>query len=49
VQGLVTSEQWARFHCIRGDIRNLEDCRQACGSPSRFDPEAPSPPATAVD
>ena len=49
VQGLVAPEQWARFHFIRGDIRNLEDCRQACGGLSPFDPEAPSPPATAVD
>ena len=30
VQGLVTSEQWARFRFVRGDIRNLDDCRQAC-------------------
>lgn len=30
VQDLVTPEQWARFHFIRGDIRNLEECRQAC-------------------
>ncbi|MGY6217751.1 SDR family oxidoreductase [Methylolobus aquaticus] len=29
VQRLVTPEQWARFHFIKGDIRNLEDCRQA--------------------
>lgn len=30
VQGLVSSGQWANFHLIRGDIRNLEDCRKAC-------------------
>lgn len=30
VQSLVTPEQWARFHFIKGDIRNLEDCQQAC-------------------
>jgi UDP-N-acetylglucosamine 4-epimerase len=29
VQSLVTRKQWANFHFIRGDIRNLEDCRQA--------------------
>lgn len=30
VQNLVTSEQWARFRFLQGDIRNLDDCRQAC-------------------
>jgi UDP-N-acetylglucosamine/UDP-N-acetylgalactosamine 4-epimerase len=30
VQSLVTPAQWARFSFIRGDIRQLEDCRQAC-------------------
>lgn len=30
VQSLVTSEQWARFKFLQGDIRNLDDCRQAC-------------------
>ena len=30
VRGLVTFERWARFRLIRGDIRNLEDCRHAC-------------------
>ena len=30
VQGLVSPEQWARFSFIEGDIRKLEDCRQAC-------------------
>jgi UDP-N-acetylglucosamine/UDP-N-acetylgalactosamine 4-epimerase len=29
VQTLVTEEQWARFRFIEGDIRNLEDCREA--------------------
>jgi len=30
VQTLVGAEQWARFRFIKGDIRQLEDCRQAC-------------------
>ncbi|WP_300647843.1 NAD-dependent epimerase/dehydratase family protein [Paenalcaligenes sp.] len=30
VQGLVSTEQWARFSFIEGDIRNLEDCQQVC-------------------
>lgn len=30
VQGLVSTEQWARFSFIEGDIRNLEHCQQAC-------------------
>lgn len=30
VQGLVSSEQWARFNFIQGDIRNLAECNQAC-------------------
>jgi len=30
VQSLVSPEQWARFQFIQGDIRNLDDCRQAC-------------------
>jgi UDP-N-acetylglucosamine 4-epimerase len=30
VQSLVTPAQWARFRFIRGDIRNLQDCRSAC-------------------
>ena len=29
VQASVTSEQWERFTFIKGDICNLEDCRQA--------------------
>jgi UDP-N-acetylglucosamine 4-epimerase len=29
VQSLVTPAQWANFHFIQGDIRNLEDCQQA--------------------
>lgn len=32
VQGLVSSEQWARFQFIAGDIRNIEDCQRACDS-----------------
>lgn len=30
VQTLVGREQWARFRFIKGDIRQLEDCRRAC-------------------
>ena len=30
VRGLVSSEQWARFRFIEGDIRKLDDCRSAC-------------------
>jgi UDP-N-acetylglucosamine 4-epimerase len=30
VQNQVTAEQWARFHFINGDIRKLDDCKQAC-------------------
>lgn len=30
VQALVQPKQWARFRFIRGDIRNLQDCREAC-------------------
>lgn len=30
VQSLVTPEQWARFQFIKGDIRELADCQQAC-------------------
>lgn len=29
VQERVSQEQWAHFHFIRGDIRDLEDCRKA--------------------
>lgn len=29
VQGLVSSEQWAKFTFIKGDIRHLEDCKKA--------------------
>lgn len=29
VQTLVTEEQWGRFRFIEGDIRNLDDCREA--------------------
>lgn len=31
VQKLVTPGQWERFRFIRGDIRDVETCRQACG------------------
>jgi len=30
VQGLVTPAQWARFRFIKGDIRELDDCKAAC-------------------
>lgn len=30
VQALVTPEQWIRFNFIKGDIRELTDCQQAC-------------------
>lgn len=30
VQTLVSSEQWARFRLIKGDICNQENCRKAC-------------------
>lgn len=30
VQTLVSTEQWANFRFIRGDIRNLADCHVAC-------------------
>lgn len=30
VQGVVTKEQWQRFHFIKGDIRELADCHRAC-------------------
>jgi UDP-N-acetylglucosamine/UDP-N-acetylgalactosamine 4-epimerase len=30
VQHRVGTEAWGRFHCIKGDIRELTVCRQAC-------------------
>lgn len=30
VRNVVTREQWARFAFLKGDIRELEDCRRAC-------------------
>jgi len=30
VQQLVTADQWSRFSMIRGDITDLDACRQAC-------------------
>lgn len=30
VQGMVTPDQWRCFKFIKGDIRSLEDCREAC-------------------
>lgn len=32
VQSLVTAEQWAGFRFIEGDIRQLQDCHNACVS-----------------
>lgn len=34
VQALVTPEQWANFHFIEGDIRNLDDCERAMVFPA---------------
>jgi len=30
VQALVSTDQWARFHFIEGDIRSADDCQVAC-------------------
>lgn len=30
VQGLVSPQQWARFHFLEGDLCQLQDCRHAC-------------------
>ncbi|MNZ42336.1 UDP-glucose 4-epimerase [compost metagenome] len=30
VQELVGRQRWAKFRFVEGDIRNLDDCRQAC-------------------
>lgn len=30
VEAVVTDAQWSRFNFIEGDIRNLDDCREAC-------------------
>ena len=30
VEGLVTRDQWKRFKFIEGDIRDLNDCKEAC-------------------
>jgi UDP-N-acetylglucosamine 4-epimerase len=30
VKALVSPEQWSRFKFIKGDIRNLTDCQEAC-------------------
>ena len=32
VQSLVSDEQWQRFNFIKGDIRELADCEQACAN-----------------
>ena len=47
VQTLVTSAQWANFYFINGDIRNLEDCRQAMNWTTQS--SALSPQSAAVD
>lgn len=31
VQSLISAEQWSRFRFIRGDIRELSACHEACG------------------
>jgi UDP-N-acetylglucosamine 4-epimerase len=41
VQDLVSPDHWINFHFIRGDIRNLDDCRRAMvwsAKPSVLDP-----------
>ncbi len=30
IRAAVTPEQWGRFSLIEGDIRNLDDCKEAC-------------------
>ena len=30
VQSVVTQEQWTRFRFVKGDIRNFDDCQNAC-------------------
>ena len=30
VQSLVSTDEWARFHFIKGDIRDLATCHEAC-------------------
>jgi len=47
VQTLVTPAQWANFQFINGDIRNLEDCRQAMNWTTKS--SAHSPQSSAVD
>jgi UDP-N-acetylglucosamine 4-epimerase len=32
VQSLVSPQQWANFHFIQGDIRELADCQRACAA-----------------
>lgn len=38
VRFLVGPERWGRFHLVRGDIRSLEECRQAFAPPPGFPP-----------
>jgi UDP-N-acetylglucosamine/UDP-N-acetylgalactosamine 4-epimerase len=50
VQTLVTSEQWANFHFIQGDIRQLADCQRAMiwHSPVEANPFGQSPVCNAI-
>lgn len=41
VQSIVTAEQWANFHLVRGDIRELSTCRKAMLSP--YGSDGPTP------
>jgi UDP-N-acetylglucosamine 4-epimerase len=43
VQSLVLPEQWANFHFIQGDIRNLEDCQRAMTFTHSLKSNAPLP------
>jgi UDP-N-acetylglucosamine/UDP-N-acetylgalactosamine 4-epimerase len=50
VQSLVTPAQWANFHFIEGDIRQLEDCQKAMTwqSPVGAHPRGRSPESDAI-
>jgi UDP-N-acetylglucosamine 4-epimerase len=41
VQTLVTPAQWANFHFIEGDIRNLDDCKRAMVFPATDEGDVP--------
>lgn len=54
VQAVVTPAEWTNFYFIRGDIRNLDDCRQAMNFPvgchsSNGGNSTPPTPNTPVD